>query len=93
YGPVLAVGRGGAGVEATRPVLCLAPVDRGTARELVREADLPDGADGLADVLVALGRLACEEPRIVAVDINPLILGPDGAVAVDALVEIGAADE
>ncbi|HET8979878.1 MAG TPA: acetate--CoA ligase family protein, partial [Solirubrobacteraceae bacterium] len=93
HGPVLAVGRGGGAVEETRPVLCLAPVDRGTALALVREAGLPSGAESLADVLVALGRLALEQPRIVAVDINPLILGPAGAIAVDALVEIGAANE
>jgi len=91
HGPVLAVGRGGDGVESTRPVLCLAPVDRKTVRDLVREAQLPNEAPALADVLVALGRLACEHPRVAVVDINPLILGPGGAVAVDALVEIGAA--
>ena len=90
HGPVLVVGRGGAEVEGTRPVLCLAPVQRELALALVREAGLPAAAESLADVLVALGRLAMEQPRIVAVDINPLIIGPDGAVAVDALVEIGA---
>lgn len=90
HGPVLVVGRGGADVEGTRPALCLAPVDRALALALVREAGLPAQAEPLADVLVALGRLAMEQPRIVAVDINPLIIGPDGAVAVDALVEIGA---
>ncbi|MGH2871332.1 MAG: acetate--CoA ligase family protein, partial [Solirubrobacteraceae bacterium] len=90
HGPVLVVGRGGAGVEQSRPVLCLAPIDREIAIALVREAGLPDAALALADVLVALGRLACEQPRVAAVDINPLILGPGGAIAVDALVEIGA---
>jgi len=90
HGPVLAVGWGGAAVERTRPALCLAPVDRQTAVELVREAGLPAEAEALADVLVALGRLAAQQPRVLAVDINPLILGPDGVIAVDALVEIGA---
>lgn len=91
HGPVLAVGRGGTSVESARPVVCLAPVDRAMALGLVREAGLPDGAEPLADVLVALGRLAVEQPGVIAVDVNPLILGPDGPVAVDALVVTGGA--
>lgn len=91
HGPVLAVGRGGTSVESGRPVVCLAPVDRATALALVREAGLPDGAEPLADVLVALGRLAVEQPAVAAVDVNPLILGPGGPVAVDALVVTGGA--
>jgi acyl-CoA synthetase (NDP forming) len=44
----------------------------------------------LVDVLVGLGRLAADRPDVVSVDVNPLIVRPDGRpVAVDALVEIG----
>jgi hypothetical protein len=32
--------------------------------------------------------MAHDHPEIVEVDVNPLILGPDGAVAVDALVVV-----
>jgi acetate---CoA ligase (ADP-forming) len=89
YGPVLAVGLGGVRVEAARPVVSLAPVDLERARALVAEAGLPDeGVEGLADTLVALGRLALEHDDVAAVDVNPLILGADGAVAVDALVVV-----
>jgi hypothetical protein len=35
-------------------------------------------------------RLARCFPDIVAIDLNPLIAGPAGAVAVDALVVLGA---
>ena len=43
----------------------------------------------LADVLVGLGRLAEERPDVASVDINPLIVQPDGRViAVDGLVEV-----
>jgi len=44
--------------------------------------------EALADVLVALGRLAVDHPEIVEVDVNPLILSEDGADAVDALVVV-----
>ena len=34
----------------------------------------------LVDVLVGLGRLAEERPDVASVDINPLIVQPDGRV-------------
>lgn len=43
----------------------------------------------LAELLVGLARLAVERPDVVSVDVNPLIVRPDGTpVAVDALVEV-----
>jgi acetate---CoA ligase (ADP-forming) len=93
YGPVLAVGAGGRAVEAlSLAVVTLAPVGLEEARELV--ADAPGlspseaAADALARTLVALGRLAHGHPEVAAVDVNPLILSADGAVAVDALVVV-----
>ncbi|HEX7298826.1 MAG TPA: acetate--CoA ligase family protein [Solirubrobacteraceae bacterium] len=86
FGAVLAVGWGGARVESLSPAVSLAPVSREQALELVREAGLPASAEPLADVLVALGRIAEDHPHVREIDVNPLILGPDGPVAVDALV-------
>jgi acetate---CoA ligase (ADP-forming) len=89
FGPVLAVGRGGAAVEELdRIVLSVAPLDIDGARELVLEAGLDDPEDVVAATLVALGRLASAYPQIDSVDVNPLILGPAGAVAVDALIVV-----
>lgn len=97
YGPILAVGLGGAAIEALGlAAACLAPVDLQLARQLVREAPglgqlASDAAlETLARALVALGRLAVEHPEVEACDVNPFILGPDGAVAVDALIVGGA---
>lgn len=95
YGPVVAVGLGGAAVEAlSLAAVCLAPIDPELARELVRDAPglaaiaSDEALDALAGVVVAVGRLATEHPEIAACDINPLILSADDATAVDALVVV-----
>ena len=41
--------------------------------------------------LVALSRLALDRPEVDEIDVNPLILGDDGATAVDALVVVKGA--
>ena len=95
YGPLLSVGIGGAAVEAlSLAAFALAPLDREAALELVGEAPGlaavagPATCETLAEALVALGRLALDHPEVAEVDINPVILGADGAVAVDALVVV-----
>ncbi len=60
----------------------------------LRASRVLDGMRGLepvdrrsvADIVVGLGRLGVERPDIVEVDLNPVIAGPRGAMAVDALV-------
>ena len=43
--------------------------------------------DAVAGAIVALSRLACDlGDALAALDINPLICGPSGAVAADVLV-------
>jgi acetyl-CoA synthetase (ADP-forming) len=44
---------------------------------------------GLAESLVALGRIGVENPEIVSIDVNPMIVCGDRPVAVDALVVRG----
>jgi acetate---CoA ligase (ADP-forming) len=93
FGPVLAVGLGGRAVESlSLAAVSLAPLGEDEARELVAEAPGleagPAAGEALAATLVALGRLAVDHPRISAVDVNPLILSADGALAVDALVVV-----
>jgi acetyltransferase len=92
-GRVLAVGLGGRAVESlSLAAVSLAPLGEEDARQLVAEAPgletSPAAQEALAATLVALGRLAVDHPRIAAVDVNPLILSADGAVAVDALVVV-----
>jgi acetyltransferase len=51
----------------------------------------PVDRDELAAILVGLGRLAVERPDVASVDVNPLVVRAGARVAVDALVEVGAA--
>jgi acetyltransferase len=89
YGPVLAVGAGGGAVEELdRVSLCAAPVDRATARWLTTEAGVEDHSGVVARTLVALSQLALAHPQIESIDVNPLIVGPEGTVAVDALIVV-----
>jgi acyl-CoA synthetase (NDP forming) len=98
-GPLLVVGAGGVAVEvlADRAV-ALPPVRAELAGDLLaglRIRALLDGVRGgpAADLgaviraITGLSELALElADQIAALDINPLICGPSGAVAVDALV-------
>ena len=101
FGALLMVGLGGVYVEAIRDVqLRLAPVDAHDAREMLlslRSRRLLDAlrgepavdVDAVADVIVRLGLLARDVPEIAELDINPLRVSADGAVALDARVLLG----
>jgi acetyl coenzyme A synthetase (ADP forming)-like protein len=103
FGPMVMVGLGGIYVEALRDVqLRLAPVDRCEAREMLRSlrsaallgpfrgAPAVD-VDAVADAIVRLGCLADAFPEIAAIDVNPLRVGADGALALAARVLLRAA--
>jgi len=99
FGPLVIVAAGGTLVEllADRAVAC-PPVTRQTAIDMLaslRTAPLLAGWRGappvdmaaLADVIVAFSSLATElGEHLDAVEANPVIASPSGAVAVDALV-------
>jgi hypothetical protein len=99
FGPLVIVAAGGTLVEllADRAVAC-PPVTRQTAIDMLaslRTAPLLAGWRGappvdmaaLADVIVGFSSLATElGERLDAVEANPVIASPSGAVAVDALV-------
>ncbi|MEU4244550.1 acetate--CoA ligase family protein [Actinoplanes sp. NPDC026619] len=97
-GPLVVFGLGGVLVEALGRVGGrMAPVTPEQARELIDEfADLKVmhgfrgqpawDLDSLAGILTAAGRLAAGgHDWIASLDINPIIYGPDGFAAVDAL--------
>jgi len=100
FGPLVMVAAGGVLVEMLRDRrFLLPPVDARTARAaLDRLAVRPllDGAGSgarpadlgaVAGAVVALAGLAVDlGERLAAVDVNPLLAGADGCLAVDALV-------
>ena len=98
FGPVVAVGLGGFLAEAVADVsVALAPLSLSTAERLVPlgvRARLMPGYRGLpawepaapASALVGIGRILADHPRVREIDVNPLVVRGDSAVAVDALV-------
>jgi acetate---CoA ligase (ADP-forming) len=100
FGATVVVGIGGALAEALDLVTAsLAPLDRDGATELVTSlpalerllgGEIPGG---LLDAIVAVSRLAAEHPEISEIDINPLLVSPQRAVALDCLITLGNAKE
>lgn len=99
FGPFVVVGAGGVLTEVLDDVaIAPAPVSGERAREMVdglRLRRLLDGyrggpaldVDALVDTVVRVGRLAADHAdRIAEVDLNPVVVLPVGAVALDALV-------
>jgi acyl-CoA synthetase (NDP forming) len=98
FGPVLLVGFGGVLAEALDDVaIRLAPVRPADALEMLgslRAARLLAGFRGAppvdmaaaAALVVRLARAAVDRPDWLEVDLNPVIVGPRGAIIVDALI-------
>jgi acetyltransferase len=105
FGPVVAVGLGGILAEAVRDVsLALAPLAGDEARSILHDgmrSRLLAGSRGrpacddapLISGIVAIGELIATAPRVVEIDVNPVIAAGARAVAVDALVILGDAQE
>jgi acyl-CoA synthetase (NDP forming) len=102
FGPLVALGPGGTMAEliggATFRLTPLTDVD---ARELVhsgkagalvagfRGAPAAD-ADALEELLLRISLLVDEHPAVAELDLNPVLVLPDGCVAVDARIRIAA---
>lgn len=105
FGAVVAAGVGGIFTEVMREVAFrLAPVDRDEARAMLHEGARgrllagPRGLpacedDALVDALLGVGDLMLAEPRILEIDLNPIIAAGREAVAVDVLLIVGPAGE
>jgi acyl-CoA synthetase (NDP forming) len=104
WGPVTLVGLGGIWVEALQDVRIMPP-DLGHAAIVEELAKLKGAAllhglrggavadmDALADVIAKVGALLRAFPQITEIDINPLLVYPDGVLALDALVVVADSD-
>lgn len=97
-GPVVVVGAGGTETEVHQDVrLEMAPVSTDTARAMIdglRCAALLNGwrgrpavnIDGLTELLSAISRFIADRTDIAEIELNPVRVGVDGPLAVDALV-------
>ena len=98
FGPVALVGLGGVYAEVLRDVaVALAPVTPERAAAMVRSLHafpLLDGArgrpaldaDAAAAALSALSMVAAAHPEIAELEVNPLLVLPDGALGLDARI-------
>ena len=100
FGPVILFGHGGTAVEVMRDkAMALAPLNRVLADDLISRTRVsrllegyrgrpPADRDAIVDALMALGDLAADHPEVAELDINPLWVDEDGAIALDARVRI-----
>jgi acyl-CoA synthetase (NDP forming) len=99
FGPVVLVGAGGVLVEVMKDRrLALPPLDEARARSMVDRLGVrplldglrggpPADVDAVAEAIVALSWLASDlGGHLDGLDANPVICGPEGCMAVDALL-------
>ncbi|MCU7845523.1 MAG: bifunctional acetate--CoA ligase family protein/GNAT family N-acetyltransferase [Candidatus Thiodiazotropha sp. (ex Monitilora ramsayi)] len=100
FGPVISFGSGGTTVEVMGDsAIALPPLNRRLAADLVNRTKAAKmltqfrhmpaaNCEALIDVLLRVSTMACELPWIQEMDINPLILDEEGAIAVDARIRV-----
>ena len=98
FDSLVTVGPGGVLVEALDESATLVPpFSRADARRAVeataladlltdRRGDAPLSVDAVVDLLVNVGNLASSVDAVAEIDLNPVVVTPDGPLAVDALV-------
>jgi succinyl-CoA synthetase beta subunit len=102
FGHVVSFGVGGIYVEVYKDVeFRTVPLDRSDAESMLEDiegSDLLDGfrgmdpvdRDAVIETLLQVSTLLAENPDVTEIDINPLMAGPDGVVAADALLSVDA---
>jgi acetyltransferase len=102
FGPVLLFGQGGTSVEVVADrAIALPPLNTALADALVQRTRVARLLKGYRDtpaadlpavhaVLVAVSELMARVPEVSELDINPLIVNHEGAIALDARVRLNA---
>ena len=98
FGPVVLFGLGGIMVEIFQDVsLRLLPLTMDEALSMIQEikgygliagyrGQPPVDENALADCLLAVARMAENNPEIIEIDLNPVVAYPDGILVVDARI-------
>ena len=103
FGPVILFGAGGVLVEVLKDqALALPPLNRALARRLMERTRLYPALKGvrgrrgcleaLETLLVRFSQLVIDFPELEEVDVNPLLAGAEGLLALDARVLLAPAD-
>jgi acetyltransferase len=100
FGPVITFGAGGTTVEIMGDrAVSLPPLNSFLVKDLIRGTHVakmlgafrhmpPADMDALETVLLRVSEMVCELPMLMEMDINPLILDENGALAADARVVV-----
>ena len=100
FGPVITFGAGGTAVEIMGDrAVALPPLNNFLVKELIQDTRIarmlgkfrnmaPANMEALEDVLLRVSEMVCELPLLKEMDINPLILDENGALAADARVVV-----
>jgi len=99
FGPVIVFGAGGTMIELIADrAMELPPLNQFLARRLIERARVsetltqawrggaPVNLESLEQVLLRVSEMICEFPQLREMDINPLIVDENGAIAVDARI-------
>lgn len=105
FGPVIVFGAGGTMVDLINDrAMELPPLNQFLARRLIERSRVSEtlgewrgsacvNMDMLEQVLLRVSEMVCELPQLREMDINPLIVDENGAVAVDARIVIDHAPQ
>ncbi len=100
FGPAVVFGQGGTAVEVVRDTaISLPPLNALLARDQMARTRIwrllqgyrgkpPAAIDAIAEVLIRVGQIATDLPEIRELDINPLLAGAEGVVALDARIRV-----
>jgi acyl-CoA synthetase (NDP forming) len=103
FGPLVTVGLGGTATDlAADRAHCLVPLSDADAEEMLvafhagarlfdEHSDSAAARAAVVDAVVRVGRLAEQLPDIVELDLNPLVVGAEGCVVVDARIRVAPA--
>lgn len=102
FGPVIVFGQGGSATDVLADrALALPPLNLSLAQSLIGRTRVARLLHGYGDVppahlpaltqaLITVSQLLAQVPEIAELDINPFLVGPDGAVAQGARVRLSA---
>ena len=100
FGPVILFGQGGTAVEVMKDsAMALPPLNAPLAQALIERTRVarllhgyrdvpPADMDSIVATLMAVSQLLADVPEVAELDINPLIVNHEGAIALDARVRV-----